>query len=206
MSPQAHIYRAAALVSGGGTTACNLIDTGRQGEIPALVELVIAHRGDIPAIERCRAKGVDVVVIEGPASSAQSDEIDRLLRNRGIELVLLAGYLRPFRVGQWAGRVLNIHPALLPNFGGKGMYGLRVHQAVIESGQTESGCTVHHVDDQYDHGAVLVQLRVAVDADDTPEALAKRVFARECVAYPQAIRLWASHMNSSRLRPNSAES
>jgi len=95
------------------------------------------------------------------------------------------------RVGPWAGRVLNIHPALLPNFGGQGMYGRRVHDAVIASGARESGCTVHLVDDRYDHGETIVQRRIVVLPTDTSESLARRVFAEECIAYPDAIRIWA---------------
>lgn len=198
MSGSTGTWRAAALVSGGGTTACNLIDRGVAGEIPARVVVVIAHRHDIPAIERCRAKGVEVVLIDGAPSERTSDEIDRALSERSIDLVLLAGYLRPFRVGRWRGRVLNIHPALLPDFGGKGMYGKRVHAAVLAAGRRESGCTVHLVDDQYDHGEPLVARRVRVEPGDTPESLGARVFEEECIAYPQAIRAWAARQDRAR--------
>jgi len=182
---------AAVLVSGGGTTALNLIEAQERGEIPVNIALVVAHRENVLAVSRCRAVGRRVVVLPGESSPAASDRLDELLLEHGIELVLLAGYLRRLRVGPWAGRVLNIHPALLPNFGGQGMYGQRVHDAVIASGARESGCTVHLVDDRYDHGETIVQRRVEVLPTDTSESLARRVFAEECIAYPDAIRIWA---------------
>ncbi|MSR44112.1 MAG: phosphoribosylglycinamide formyltransferase [Phycisphaerales bacterium] len=187
-----HRFKTALLVSGGGTTALNLIGCEERGEIPTEIAVIIAHRLDIPAVARCEAAGRPVLVLSGPPSLALSDHIDEALRVRGVELVLLAGYLRAFRVGAWVGRVLNIHPALLPAFGGQGMYGRRVHDAVIASGAEESGCTVHMVDDQYDHGATLIQRRVNIQPDDSAQTLAERVFDQECIAYPEAIRKWAS--------------
>ncbi len=184
------LARAAVLVSGGGTTALNLIALEERGELPVHIAAVVAHRVDIPAVSRCTASGREVVVIEGSPSEATSDALDTLLDNRAIDLVVLAGYLRPFRVGRWTGRVLNIHPALLPAFGGKGMYGMHVHEAVIASGASQSGCTVHLVDDLYDHGEILVQRTIDVRLGETPASLAARVFDEECIAYPQAIGLW----------------
>ncbi|MSR68799.1 MAG: phosphoribosylglycinamide formyltransferase [Phycisphaerales bacterium] len=192
MTLPVHPLRAAVLVSGGGTTAFNLIAAESRGELPVHIALVVAHRNDIPALTRCAGEGRNVVVLPGAAGSATSDALDALLTAHKIDLVLLAGYLRPFRVGVWAGRALNIHPALLPAFGGKGMYGMRVHEAVIAAGCAESGCTVHLVDDQYDHGESLVQRAIAVKHDETAPALAARVFAEECIAYPQAIRQWVA--------------
>jgi folate-dependent phosphoribosylglycinamide formyltransferase PurN len=104
----------------------------------------------------------------------------------------MAGFLQLLRIpDDFAGRVLNIHPALLPAFGGQGMYGRRVHKAVLAAGVKESGCTVHVADNEYDHGPIVLQRTVEVRPDDTPEALADRVFAAECEAYPEAIRLFA---------------
>jgi hypothetical protein len=111
-----------------------------------------------------------------------------------VDLVCLAGYLRRFRVDAWQGRALNIHPALLPEFGGHGMFGERVHRAVIAAGRTESGCTVHWVDAQYDHGQHVVQRRCPVLPGDTPETLADRVWAEETLAYPEAIRQLDEHL------------
>lgn len=190
------IWRAAILVSGGGTNALNLIRASRAGEIPAAVVAVLAHRADIPAVERCRAVGVEPIIVPLPAGDASSDAIDAALRGVGAELVLLAGYLRHFRLGPWTGRTLNIHPSLLPAFGGQGMFGDQVHSAVLRSGARESGCTVHLVDDQYDHGATIVQRRVPVLDADTPPTLAARVQEEEAAAFCEAIRLWACRQHS----------
>lgn len=121
--------------------------------------------------------------------------MDELLRDHGIELVLLGGYLRALRVGQWTGRALNIHPALLPAFGGQGMYGRHVHEAVIASAARESGCTVHLVDDRYDHGETIVQRKVPVLPTDNADALAKRIAVEEHIAFPEAIRIWAARQH-----------
>lgn len=184
------IFRTAILVSGGGTNALSLLRASAAREIPIAVVAVIAHRADIPAVERCRAAGIEPIILPLPAGDAASDAIDAALRSVGTELVLLAGYLRHFRIGAWAGRTLNIHPALLPEFGGKGMFGEQVHAAVLRSGVRESGCTVHFVDDQFDHGATVVERRVPVLDSDTPRTLAARVQQEEAAAYCEAIRLW----------------
>ncbi len=195
MSSAPHLPRAAILVSGAGTSAFNLIAAEMRGELPVHIALVVAHRSDIPAVTRCAGEHREIVIVDGSPSASVSDALDALLTDRSIDLVLLAGYLRPFRVGRWARRVLNIHPALLPAFGGKGMYGARVHEAVIAAGASESGCTVHLVDDEYDHGETLVQRRVVVNAGETPTSLAARVFVEECIAYPQAIGLWVAQQS-----------
>ena len=109
----------------------------------------------------------------------------------GVDLVCMAGFLLLWRIpDQMYGRVINIHPALLPEFGGRGMYGLRVHEAVIAAGKTISGCTVHFCDNEYDHGPIILQRQVGVHQSDTPDQLANRVFEQECIAYPQAVELF----------------
>src|SRR5262249_30692129 len=124
-----------------------------------------------------------------------SDTIFEHCRALSADLVTLAGFLKLLKIpADFAGRVMNIHPALLPAFCGQGMYGHRVHEAVLESGARASGCTVHFVDDQYDHGPVILQRVVPVLDDDTPETLAGRVFEQECEAYPEAIRLFAADL------------
>ncbi len=121
-----------------------------------------------------------------------SEEIAAEVDRAAVDLVVLAGFLRPYRFPpSQAGRILNIHPALLPAFGGKGLYGDRVHEAVIRSGARFSGCTVHFVTEEYDSGPIILQRVVPVLPDDTPHSLADRVFAEECLAYPEAIRLYA---------------
>ena len=172
-----------ALVSGGGRTVINLQDAIERGEVDANIAVVIAHREEIAAVDRCRKRDIPVLVIpENP------DAIDQALINANVDLVCLAGYLKWFRVGErWRNRVINIHPSLLPLHGGKGMYGSRVHQAVIDAGETESGCTVHLVDEEYDHGHTLLQLACPVLPEDDATSLAARVFAQECVAMPQVV-------------------
>lgn len=184
--------RAAVLVSGSGRTALNLHAAAHEGRMPVQVAAVIAHREDIPAVARCREAGLPVEIVPGAVGDATSDALDAALHRAGAELVLLAGYLRMFRVGPWSGRTLNVHPALLPHFGGPGMHGRHVHEAVLASGARESGCTVHLVDEQYDHGRVVVQRRCPVLPGDTPESLAARVVDEESTAYPDAVTLWSA--------------
>jgi folate-dependent phosphoribosylglycinamide formyltransferase PurN len=122
-----------------------------------------------------------------------SAAITAVLDRYDVELVLLSGFLRRYLFPErYRGRVLNVHPALLPRFGGQGMYGHHVHEAVLKAGERESGCTVHVADHEYDHGPIVLQRRVPVLPGDTPETLARRVFAAECEAYPEAVRLFAS--------------
>ncbi|MFM7052745.1 MAG: phosphoribosylglycinamide formyltransferase [Planctomycetota bacterium] len=190
----------AILVSGSGRTALNLVAACRAGSLDAEPALVVAHREEAAAVARLRAEGVRVAVV--PKGDALDDRIDAVLAAAGAELVCLAGYLRRFRVGErWRGRTLNIHPGLLPRFGGQGMFGLHVHRAVLAAGVSESGCTVHEVDEEYDHGATVLERRCPVLRGDTPETLAARVFELELAAFPEAI---ARHMRTLRQAPAAA--
>lgn len=177
--------RLGVLLSGSGRTLQNLIDRIGDGTLAAEIVVVIADRELAYGLTRARAAGLPTFV------ERDTEAIYATLRRHRVQLVCLAGYLRLLPVAaDFAGRVLNIHPALLPRFGGKGFYGERVHRAVLAAGDTESGCTVHVCDDRYDRGSVLLQRRVPVLPDDSVETLAARVFAAECEAYPEAIRLW----------------
>jgi len=182
---QSGAARLAVLLSGGGRTLVNLAAAIERGELPAEIGLVVASRA-CPGVERAHELGIETRVIAG--------EIDpglfkRLLDEHRIDWVVLAGYLRLAPVpGRWAGRVVNIHPALLPDFGGPEMYGDRVHRAVLDSGARETGCTVHLCDAGYDTGPIVLQRRCPVLEGDTPETLAERVFALETRAYPEALR------------------
>jgi phosphoribosylglycinamide formyltransferase-1 len=184
----AETVRIGALASGGGRTVINIAHACARGEIPAMVAVCVVTRADAGAVDRCRAHGIPVAVVAPEPAETFDDRVDAALLAHDVNFVCLAGYLRRFRVDAWHGRALNIHPALLPDFGGQGMYGDRVHRAVLEAGSTVSGCTVHWVDGAYDTGKHVVQRRCPVLPGDSAEALAARVFAEECVAYPEALR------------------
>jgi formyltetrahydrofolate-dependent phosphoribosylglycinamide formyltransferase len=186
--------RLAVLLSGSGRTLLNLLDHIKSGDLPATIELVIASRESLGA-QRSRDAGLLTRVIPGVIPA---HDLSDLLREHAIDWVVLAGYLKRLPVPrEYAGAIVNIHPALLPQFGGQGMYGDRVHEAVLRSGAKESGCTVHLVDDEYDHGPIILQKRCPILPGDTPHDLADRVFALECQAYPEALRLLISGHHSA---------
>ena len=188
--------RLAVLVSGGGTTLRNFFDKITEGAMDAQIALVVSSRPGVYAIKRAEDAGVPVEVVsrsDYESSEAFSDALSDVLDRYGIELVALAGFLSLYKIpDRYLGRVLNIHPALLPKHGGKGWYGDRVHAAVLRDGDRESGCTVHFADNVYDNGPVVVQRRVSVLPGDTVEMLRERVFEQECSAYPEAINLFAA--------------
>ena len=178
--------RVAVAVSGRGSNLQALL-RALGPEAPARVVLVLSDRPDAGALERAREYGVPAEVLSDPADAAQW--LTQLERHR-TELVVLAGYLKLVPapvIARFRDRILNVHPALLPAFGGKGMYGQRVHQAVLASGARESGATVHLVDEAYDRGPVLAQVRVPVLPDDTPDRLAARVLDVEHRLLPAAV-------------------
>jgi phosphoribosylglycinamide formyltransferase 1 len=185
--------RIAVLASGGGTNLQALIDRfHRNPNPPARVELVVASRPGIGALERAESVGIPAIVLEAPESAEVS--LLELLEARAIDLVVLAGYLRQVPddvVARYRGRILNVHPALLPGFGGKGMYGMRVHRAVLTAGVRVTGATVHLVDERYDEGPILAQWPVPVLPGDTPETLAARVLRVEHLLLPAAVEAFA---------------
>src|SRR5688500_1969823 len=187
----------AVLVSGSGTTLQNLIDQINAGTLAdARIGIVIGSRPELLGLKRAAdAKLMNFVVDRRSFAdvAAFSKAVFSLCDDAGVDMVVLAGWLCLLEIPEkYAGRVMNIHPALLPGpFGGKGMYGLKVHQVVINHGCKVSGCTVHFVDAQYDNGPIIVQRVCEVRDDDTPQTLAARVFEEEKIAYPQAIGLFA---------------
>jgi len=187
--------RLGVLVSGGGTTMQNLAACIARGELDAEIVCCIASNTRCLGIERARRLNIPLEVItrkEAGTAAEFSRRIADVLRKHRVDLALMAGFLSLWEIpGDLRGRVMNIHPALLPKFGGKGMHGAHVHAAVLAAGEKESGCTVHFADNTYDNGPVIVQRRVAVMAGDTAQTLAHRVFEQECVAYPEAIRMFA---------------
>lgn len=185
--------RLGILFSGGGRTLENIARCIENGTLAARIVVCISSHADAGGVERARRLGIPCRVVDyREAGGAFAGEITRALDEAEVDLVLLAGFIRHYPVpAQYAGRILNIHPALLPAFGGRGFYGDRVHRAVLESGAKFSGCTVHFVTEEYDCGPIVLQRIVPVEAKDTPHSLAARVFAEECIAYPEAIRLYA---------------
>ena len=186
------------LISGGGTTLENLIERIADGRLRGVqIRQVVSSRGAVRGVEIARRAGLPLEIVRKKDHSderAFSAAIVAALERAGVELVVMGGFLCYWHIpNRYQGRVLNIHPALLPAFGGREMYGLRVHEAVLASGATESGCTVHIADDQYDHGPIVAQRRVPVRPDDTPESLAARVGAAERELYPHVIQQVADH-------------
>ena len=187
--------RLAVLLSGSGRTLENLLDRIAAGRLTASVERVVSSRGDVRGVRLAEQAGIPVTVLPpaGRPLADWSDAIFTACREANPDLVVMAGFLHLVAIpADFVGRVINIHPALLPAFGGKGFHGMHVHRAVIARGCTVSGCTVHLVDNEYDHGRILLQNTVPVLRDDTAESLAARVFAVECETLPEAINRIAS--------------
>lgn len=182
----------AVLISGGGTTLKNLLDCRDRGELPVDFRLVVSSNPAAKGLGYAEAAGIPTVVAEktkGVSPSAFSEAVFGPCRAAGAELVVMGGFLKHVLIpADFENRVVNIHPSLIPAFCGKGMYGLHVHEAVLAFGAKLSGCTVHFVDNEYDHGPIIAQAAVPVCDDDTPQSLQQRVFAAECAALPAAIR------------------
>jgi len=182
-------------VSGSGSNLERISQACRNKEIPAVVTLVISDRAGILALERAQKSSIPTAVVsrkDFESDGAYALAFLELLKKYQIELICLAGYLKKVPdevVKTYRGRIINIHPALLPKFGGTGFYGQMVHQTVLKAGEKESGATVHYVDEVYDHGAIVLQKKIVVLPNDTPEGLAERVHQIEYEIYPQAIRL-----------------
>lgn len=187
--------RLAVCVSGGGTSLQNLVDRIRDGRLAAEVVVVVASRPGIGAIEKASAAGIPTAVARRGSGTVQqfSRSVFGPIREHQADLVVLGGFLSLLEIPpDYAGKVLNVHPSLIPAFCGKGFHGAAVHRAAIESGVKLSGCTVHFADDTYDTGPIILQSAVDVGDGDTPELLASRVFQAECEALPRAIALYAA--------------
>ncbi len=186
------MIRAVVLLSGGGRTLENLLERIAAGELDLHIAAVVSSRPGVRGLEVARAAGIPVAVFrrrDFPSIRAHNEALNAWLQPHRPRIIVLAGYLCFYQQPPgFEGFVVNIHPALLPRFGGKGYYGDRVHKAVLESGATESGCTVHLVDDQYDHGRILGQQKVEVRPGDDVPTLAARVFAAERELYPRVLQ------------------
>ncbi len=184
--------RLAVLLSGAGRSLQNLLDRIGDGRLRATIVGVASDRADAFGLQRAMDHGLETRHLREPSA------IWSWLMEQDVDLVVLAGYLRLLPIPpEWNGRVLNMHPSLLPHFGGKGMHGDRVHAAVLAAKATESGCTVHLCNERYDEGRILLQARVPVMPMDTSSTLAARVFAAECEVYPAAISLLWQQISSA---------
>jgi phosphoribosylglycinamide formyltransferase-1 len=196
----ANPLRLAVLISGSGRTLKNFIDLAAEGNLAIDIRLVVSSSTKASGLQHAEAAGIPTVVVKrsdfaagAVGDQAYGDAVFAACRDVGVDYVVMAGFLKLAPVpDDFAGRVVNIHPALIPSFCGPGMYGHHVHDAVLDSGVTVTGCTVHFVDNQYDHGPIIWQQPVPVFADDTPDTLAARVFEAEKEAYPHVLKLLAA--------------
>ena len=209
-SDQRKPLRIAVLISGGGTTLKNLIEYRDAGRLDVEFTLVVSSNPNASGDQYADAAGIPYGVIQRSAFPTQdgfSEAIFTRCRETKTDVVVLGGFLKRVTIpDDFANRVTNIHPALIPAFCGEGMYGHFVHEAVLEYGAKVTGCTVHFADNEYDHGPVILQKAVPVLDDDTPETLAARVFQAECEAYPEALQLLAQgriRMDGRRVRISS---
>ncbi|MDR3256797.1 MAG: phosphoribosylglycinamide formyltransferase [Endomicrobium sp.] len=195
--------RLAVLVSGSGSNMQSIIDSTKKGILKGLAEvvLVISSNSNAYATKRAKNENIKVVCIEiknFKDEKSFNTEILKELKNVKADIICLAGYIRIVGqeiIGNYNNRILNIHPSLLPKFGGKGMYGHYVHEAVVRSRETKSGATVHFIDENYDTGKIITQQEVEVLKDDTPQDVAKRVLIVECQIYPKAIKEVIENLN-----------
>jgi len=185
--------RIAVLISGGGTTLKNMLQKIDAGLLDVRIELVVCSNPKSRGIGFAEEAGIPAVVVQRKAYDSQdafSEAIFDGCRQYSVDIVAMGGFLKQVTIPEdFTNRVLNIHPALIPAFCGKGMYGHFVHEAVLEYGAKIAGCTVHFADNEYDRGPVILQKAVPVMEDDTPDSLAARVFEQECEAYPEVLRL-----------------
>jgi len=188
--------RVVVLISGGGTTLRNFLEQIRSGKLDAQIPLVISSNPTARGLQFAAEAGIPTAVYERKqyaSPEAYGEAIFAHVRAATPHVVAMGGFLKLVTIpADFSNRVINIHPSLIPKHCGHGFYGHHVHESVLKSGDQESGCTVHFVDNQYDHGPVILQRRVPVQAGDTPDSLAARVFAAECEAFPEALRLFAA--------------
>jgi len=181
------------LASHGGSNMQAIVDACRDGRLNAEPRVVISNNSDAMALQRAKHAGIPHYRISGKTHPGEAEDqaILRTLKAHDVDTVILAGYMKkigPQTLEAYRGRILNIHPALLPKFGGPGFFGRRVHEAVLQAGQTVTGVTIHLVDAQYDHGPILAQCRVPVLPDDTPDSLASRVLTEEHRLYVETLQ------------------
>jgi phosphoribosylglycinamide formyltransferase-1 len=185
----------AVAVSGGGRSLANLLEQERSGKAKYKITCVVSSKSDCKAVSIAETFGLPVFLHRFPQNHdlTLDTSLEVFLKNHQVSWIVLAGFLRPMPVlSAWRSKIVNIHPALLPKFGGKGMYGHHVHNAVLNANELRSGATVHFVNETYDDGAIIAQVIVPVKKDDTVETLAERVFAGECKLYPEVLNALVS--------------
>ncbi len=188
-------FRIAAYISGSGTNLLHILDNCESGFLDSSVELIISSREDAKGLDFAKERGIPYLIINRKNFASGSEfakfQLDAFKEYK-IDLIVLAGYLKKLNkqiIAAFRNRILNIHPALLPKFGGKGFYGMNVHRAVIEKKESKSGPSIHFVDEIYDNGKVIHQREIALDGTETPEILQQKVLLQEYIAYSEAIRL-----------------
>jgi len=193
-SPKTKPTRLGVLISGGGTTMINILEQINTGKLNAEIAVVISSRSTVSGVEKAKKAGLNAKVIRKKDFAdigSFSNKIEEELTKANVDLVIQAGWLCLWKISEkYTDRVMNIHPALLPSFGGQGMWGHYVHEAVLKAGCKISGCTVHFCTNEYDKGPIIVQRSCPAKDTDDPDALAARVFEQECIAYPEAISLF----------------
>ncbi len=188
-------FKLGVLASGNGTDLSAIYQEMDEGKMPGIeVVIVISNREDAPVLERARARNIKAVFVDpnGKSKEEYDEALVRLMKEAGVDLVCLVGYMKiltPVFVSAFPRHIINVHPALLPKYGGNGWYGMKVHEAVLANGEKESGMTIHYVDIGVDSGAMILQEKVTIEPGETPESLKAKVQELEKKAYPEAVRM-----------------
>lgn len=188
-------FKLGILASGNGTDLSAIYQEMDEGKMPGIeVAIVISNKEDAPVLEKARARNIKAVFVDpkGKSKEEYDEELVRLMKEAGVDLVCLIGYMKiltPTFVRTFPRHIINVHPSLLPKYGGNGWYGMKVHEAVLANGEKESGMTIHYVDIGVDSGAMILQEKVAIEPGETPESLKAKVQELEKKAYPEAVRM-----------------
>jgi len=194
-----HKIKTAVLISGRGSNMLAILKAAQDNEYPAVVEVVISNRPLAKGLEKAEDLGIKTLILDHKAYKSKSEfekDLDEILKNLRIQLICCAGFMRilsPWFVNRWKGKLLNIHPSLLPKY-----KGLNTHKRAINSGDKIHGCSVHFINSELDSGKVILQKRIKILEDDTPQTLSERLLVKELEAYPQALKIVADELISSK--------
>lgn len=195
-------FKIAVLASTNGTDLQAIIDEIKAGKMPGIeLSAVISNKKNCYALQRAKEQGYETYYIN-PKNKEREEfdkEMAQILDEKGVDLIVMVGFMRilsSWFVQKYIGKIINVHPALLPKFGGEGFYGSNVHEAVLEAGETETGCTIHYVTEEVDGGPILLQQKIQIEANDTPDTLKQKVQSLEKKWYPEVIRLLARKMEN----------